>query len=415
MKKLMSVVLLLLLVTSCATQPAASAVLKEVPLNDVRTEVTVPEAFQASILDLTEEITPAYFAAAEKANQIFSPVSLWYALGVLREGAAGETLMDLDRLMKLQPGFDSSAVIPDLSKALNFMEDSELANIDAKGGIRLSNGLFIDEGHRQNILQSYIDQAANVWGTETATVDFTKPEEAKETIRQWVSAKTDDFIPDYEATFREDGSAVLHIYNVLSLQDHWPVPFSKLSDQVFHAPAKDVTVPYMGAMRQADAYQMTDRYRAAGFNGEKGIRLWYLLPESGDPKDLIPAIRELLVAEPSGDRPMLDFKAPILDVDGENIAMKELLTEKGYPGMFMSANLEKMLTGVDVMVDDIRQKTKLQVDEKGFKAAAVTEIGVAETAMPETVEFFVDRPFLLVIEYEGLPLFISHIDDPAEK
>ena len=415
MKKLISLLMPLLLLISCATAPAGAAILKEVPLNDTRTEVSVPKEFQSSILDLSEEITPAYFAAAEKANQIFSPVSLWYALGVLREGAAGETREELDRLMKLEPGFDPSEVIPDLSKALNFMEDSELANIDAKGGIRLSNGLFIDAEHRQAILDQYLERAAAVWGTETATVDFTKETETRETIRKWVSAKTDDFISDYEATFSSDGSAILNIYNVLYLQDHWLRPFNMLDDQVFHSPDKDVTVPFMGSVRNADAYSITERYQAAAFNGEKGIRLWYILPKEGDPLDLIPDIRTILTQEATDQLPMLNVKAPVLDIDGENLALKPLLMEKGYTNLFTDANLEQMLTGVDAAVEDIRQKTRLQVDEKGFKAAAVTEIVVEETAAPDPVDFLVDSPFLLVIEYEGLPLFISHIADPSEK
>ncbi|WFF72895.1 hypothetical protein [Proteiniclasticum sp. QWL-01] len=46
--------------------------------------------------------------------------------GVLREGAAGETLAELNRLMKLPAGFDSSKVIPDLTRSLCFMTASKL-------------------------------------------------------------------------------------------------------------------------------------------------------------------------------------------------------------------------------------------------------------------------------------------------
>ena len=185
--------------------------------------------------------------------------------------------------------------------------------------------------------------------------------------------------------------------------------------KVFHSPDKDVTVPFMGSVRNADAYSITERYQAAAFNGEKGIRLWYILPKEGDPLDLIPDIRTILTQEATDQLPMLNVKAPVLDIDGENLALKPLLMEKGYTNLFTDANLEQMLTGVDAAVEDIRQKTRLQVDEKGFKAAAVTEIVVEETAAPDPVDFLVDSPFLLVIEYEGLPLFISHIADPSEK
>lgn len=403
-----------LLMTACTAAPAGAVILKEVALNDSQTEIAVPEEIRTSIFSLTEEITPDYFASSEKSNQIFSPVSLWYALGVLREGATGETLDELDRLMKLHAGFDSQAVIPGLSRSLNFMEESELHGIGEKGGIRLSNGIFVDEGHRANILDDYLTTAAEVWGAETGVVDFTREADTKETIRKWVAEKTDDFIPDYEASFNDDGSAILNIYNVLYLQDHWHTPFNKLGDQVFHTPEKDITVPYMGDMRYADGYSSTETYRAASFEGEKGIRLWFILPENGEPLSLIPEIRSILDTEP-GNGIMLNFKSPIIDIDGENLPMKELLKEKGYTDMFTNASLDNMLQDVDAVVDDIRQKTRLKIDEKGFKAAAVTEIGISETSLPETTDFFVDRPYLVVIEYEGLPLFVSHISDPGEK
>ena len=85
--------------------------------------------------------------------------------------------------------------------------------------------------------------------------------------------------------------------------------------------------------------------------------------------------------------------------------------------MFHSADLSRMLDGVNAEVSEIKQKTKLQMDEKGFKAAAVTEIGILETSGPADppVEFIADRPYLIVIEYQGLPLFIAQIKQPSEK
>lgn len=92
------------------------------------------------------------------------------------------------------------------------------------------------------------------------------------------------------------------------------------------------------------------------------------------------------------------------------------MEDKGYTRLFNEAQLDNMLTGLEPVVSEIKQKTKLQMDEKGFKAAAVTEIGIEETSGPADppIEFYVDQPYLLVIEYQGLPLFISQITNPAE-
>lgn len=413
-KKLTTLILGLTFLAACSPAPTASVFLKQVELNDSTQQIEVPEDIKTSIFEMATEITPDYFLASDKDNQIFSPLSLWYALGVLREGATNETLAEINEMMKLPADFDSSKVIPELSKTLNFMEASKLAKDKSKHGIRLTNGIFFDESYKDNILESYLQKAADIWGTETAQVDFTNEKETKEIIKNWVSDKTDEFIDDYEATFAKDGSAILNIYNVLYLKDLWLNPFTKLDAETFYAPQGDILVPFIQQVDNNIPYHDHELARAAAFSGEKGIRVWFLLPKGDNrPIDLIPELQSILA---DSEDTYLDFKAPALDIDGENLSLKDLLEDKGYTRLFNEAQLDNMLTGLEPVVSEIKQKTKLQMDEKGFKAAAVTEIGIAETSAPADppIEFYVDQPYLLVIEYQGLPLFISQITNPVE-
>ena len=61
----------------------------------------------------------------------------------------------------------------------------------------------------------------------------------------------------------------------------------------------------------------------------------------------------------------------------------------------------------------VKQKTFIDVNEKGTEAAAVTFIGFVYTAYipeePQPVDFFADRPFLFVIRENstGAVLFIG--------
>lgn len=412
--KILAGLLSLFLLGGCAVSTEA-AFLKEVPLNNTTTEIIVPDEIKSALFEMTNEITPDYFKASAKANQIFSPLSLWYALGVLREGATGGSLEEIDRMMKLPSDFNTAVTIPELSKTLNFMETSKLLKDGTKSGIRLTNGIFFDKKYRKNIKDAFLDKAATVWGTETAQVDFTKKAQTQKIIKDWVSKKTDDFIPDYEASFLDDGSAILNIYNVLYLKDQWIMPFDKLPDQIFHTAKGDVTTTFMGKTEFSGAYAETSRYQAAAYNGEKGIRVWFLLPKAEiAPLELIPDIQTILTTDRSA---LLKFKAPTLDIDGDDLSLKKLLMAKGYTKIFTDGEFDNMLDGVTAVVGDIKQKTKLQMDEKGFKAAAVTEINVTDTSAPADppIEFTIDRPYLIVIEYQGLPLFVSNISDPSVK
>ena len=412
-KRFPALCLTLFLFSGCALQTEA-AFLKEVPLNNSTKAIPVSDEIRSAVFDMTRELTKDYFNTSQAANQIFSPLSLWYALGVLREGANGTTLDELNRMMKLKETFNSGAIIPELSKTLNFMEPTKLAKDSGQRGIRLSNGIFFEKKYRKNIKDSYLDKAASLWGTESAAVDFTDQLETGQLIRDWVSRKTNGFIPNYEATFSSDGSAILNIYNVLHLKDQWINPFAELGDQVFNTPTGPVTVPFMGRLQVADKYNETPTYQAAAFTGETGIRVWFILPTAGeDPLDLIAGLEDVLN---NGEAQFLDFKAPVLDIGGENLSLKKLLMDKGYPLIFSSGDFSKMLSGMTASVSDIKQQTKLMMDRSGFEAAAVTEINLTKAGMPgDPIPFSLDRPYLLVIEYQDLPLFVAHITDPTKK
>ena len=69
------------------------------------------------------------------------------------------------------------------------------------------------------------------------------------------------------------------------------------------------------------------------------------------------------------------------------------------------------------MISDVNHRAKLEVDELGSKAAAVTEVVMVEGAMilPEepAPEFIVDRPFFFVIREcdTGMILFAGHVNN----
>jgi len=49
----------------------------------------------------------------------------------------------------------------------------------------------------------------------------------------------------------------------------------------------------------------------------------------------------------------------------------------------------------------MRQVAKMNVDEKGTEAAAVTIIGIEPTGMPWNAEFYANRPFLYIISEQS--------------
>lgn len=65
-------------------------------------------------------------------------------------------------------------------------------------------------------------------------------------------------------------------------------------------------------------------------------------------------------------------------------------------------------------VDFVKQNTFLAIDEEGTEAVAITIIGMKDAAAPiyESVEFFVDQPFIFQIRevQKGTVLFVGQIN-----
>lgn len=66
------------------------------------------------------------------------------------------------------------------------------------------------------------------------------------------------------------------------------------------------------------------------------------------------------------------------------------------------------------------QKVKIEVNEEGTEAAAVTEVAATEGAMmpvEEPVNLHLDSPFVYaVVDFEtGVPLFIGLLEDPTAE
>ena len=70
--------------------------------------------------------------------------------------------------------------------------------------------------------------------------------------------------------------------------------------------------------------------------------------------------------------------------------------------------------GDQLCIDFVRQKTFMEVDELGTRAAAVTAVGIGPTSFNGLI---VDRPFILAIRerLSGTVLFVGLIGDPTAE
>jgi serpin B len=81
------------------------------------------------------------------------------------------------------------------------------------------------------------------------------------------------------------------------------------------------------------------------------------------------------------------------------LPLNDTMAELGMPTAFTMGAEFPYFGNRDVFISQMFQKAKIELDEEGTKAAAVTEIGMAPVdCCTDVAEFHANRPFVYVIQ-----------------
>ncbi|NLF27850.1 MAG: serpin family protein, partial [Clostridiales bacterium] len=148
-------------------------------------------------------------------NAAVSPVSLALALSMAREGAAGETLAELDDLLAGEP-IDVKALV--------------------RAGVRSANAGFVSPDYA--LLDDYMARVDAKW--------FEMGGDAMGQVNAWVEDMTDGLIPQILDNPPTDLTA-LYLVNALAMDEEWRIPFWEGGgyEDAFFAPSGEKSVDYM--------------------------------------------------------------------------------------------------------------------------------------------------------------------------
>ena len=103
----------------------------------------------------------------------------------------------------------------------------------------------------------------------------------------------------------------------------------------------------------------------------------------------------------------VNLSVPKFDVSS-TINLKEGLNKMGVTKVFdmESSDFTAITSDTPVYISAVNQSARVEIDEKGVKAATYIEIPGCGSAMPpeEIIDFVLDRPFVFVISKGNLPL-----------
>ncbi len=341
-------------------------------------------------------------------NFFISPLSASMALGMTMNGARGETFAE----MRSTLGF--GAMEPaEINAAYRSLIDL-LLGLDESVDMRLANSIWVHRGFPLH--DAFVKTSSESFGATVSPLDFTSPASVT-TINDWVEKSTNGKID--RILDEMDPDVVLYLINAVYFKGTWTQQFDARRTQPAPFQRADGTERRVQMMHLEDAAIRAFRSEEVEIvdlpYGREAFSMTLVLPPRGRPIEewaatLTDARWQSWMGQLRDTE--LDVYLPRFRLEYEQL-LNESLKALGMRSAFdaQAADLGG-ISPVDLFIDKVRQKTYLEVNEKGTEAAAVTAVGAIPTSLPAA--FRADRPFLLAIRerHSGTLLFIGLIGDP---
>lgn len=341
---------------------------------------------------------------APDANLVFSPYSIATCLSMVYVGARGETASQMEKTLHLE--MDRKA-IPKASAALagSLMPKKKEDNVYQ---LNIANALWVDQG--TFLLADFRYAIEEQFKAKLGILNFSQPDNARSTINSWISAQTQNKIPNLLSEKDIDALTRLVLTNAVYFQGTWAQPFDPKGTKnapFYPTPETKATVKMMTQVLSTPYFE-NDLIQAIAFpfigtasSGGK-LALVILLPKSAE--NFSAMLQELSESFESWISSLkyerVDLKMPKFSLSNR-FDLNDPLQKMGMLDAFES---DANFLGIDGMRDlylsKVVHQTFFDLDENGVTAAAATaaslNIKSAGPQEPPTV-MTVDHPFLFFI------------------
>ncbi|WP_276924708.1 serpin family protein [Faecalibaculum rodentium] len=339
----------------------------------------------------------------EDENLLLSGSSAWMALGMAANGAAGDTLRQMETVL----GLDKDQINKAAAAWFSSMED--------QNSLTMADSIWLKNEFQDEVAKPFLETCAQDFRAEvfSSTLD----QKAVKDINDWTSKHTDGLIPELIKEIPSLTQMIL--VNAEAFNGKWAAPFDEVDTkkQTFHnQDGSESSVDFLNG--QADWSVENDN--VTGFikeYDESRYGYMLLLPKDAD-KPLSEAVNTLdgaAVSDLLWNRMSADVQISMPKLDQEStLTLNDALAATGMTDAFGEEADFSAITGSknDLYISSVLQKTYIEVSEKGTKAAAATEIGIETMAMPvEADPVVADRPYIyMIVDLEhSMPLFVGRV------
>lgn len=383
------------------TADVKDASLTQGPIANALTDQTTMHA----LFDFTSRLLQGTYPTNQQANVLVSPLSALFALALAETGATGDTLSQLETAT----GMDIDSLATYLGAYARRISGEDLYDTQQNGGalaLKCANSIWLRASDDLSVSDDYLATCkGNLYAQAfSAPFDSTTADD----INSWVSSKTDGMIDQLVERITEDEQ--LFLINALAFDDVWQEPYEEGDVQGDTFTTEEGDEQSVRMMHSHETAYLENNLAEGFLKPYKDYNFAFvaLLPKQDvQLADLVASLDGTSLHEVIAN-PISNIKAsaglPKFSLDYQT-TLNDQLVAMGVRDAFdpKLADFSRLATLKDgnLAISTVLQKTFIDVNETGTKAAAVTSIGMAcSTATPdepEVREVILDRPFVYFI------------------
>lgn len=332
--------------------------------------------------------------ASPNENFVFSPASIFLALGLITEGLSPDAKSQISEIM----GYGSPMVIE--NKRFDAMQSNLRDAFRKDYKIACSNSVWYSRHSTVNA--GFEGLVYYKWASRIAEVDFTSDETVKE-INDDIEMSTDGLVKDFLKEI--DPLTVLILINTVYFEGKWMNQFQtdRNKEQEFNNSDGSKTVTTFMNMSKNVNYHSDSTHH------------YFKLPYQGVPAFLLIALpKEDATTEPDfsviannmelmKETPKCNISLPKFKIQKE-MSIKLVLTKLGVTELFKeNAVVPGIIEDADAKLSDIIHSAVIEVNEAGTKAAAVTAVFL-KTKSKQTqppIDLVCDKPFNFYLMFDN--------------
>ena len=347
-------------------------------------------------------------------NVFISPTSLFMALSMVYNGADGVTKDEMAKVLQVE-GIEADELNRANASLMNLFHSSS-----ERIQLSIANSIWLNENY--HFQDDFAKNNRDYFNAEIQEIDIFDSESPK-MINQWVEEKTNGKIEEIIDS-PLDPDLVTVLINAIYFKGDWKYEFdeSQTEDRTFYL--KDGSTKDVPLMRLEEklAYMENEALQAVSlpYGEENEMSMNVILPKENVNLE---EFQNMLTYE-NWQKWTSEFQVkegtlllPKFQLEYE-ATLNDLLKKLGMTTAFAKgANFGKMIQeGDPLWISQVKQKTYLDVNEKGTEAAAATSVEiVTESFNPDgPFRMEVNRPFVIAIteNQSNTILFLGEINNP---